>query len=92
MVPPRAPSFRLVRGGLAVGLPAGKAGLRPQAVVHGSRATISAQAEVAELADAPDSKSGPRKGVWVRVPPSAICNLRKVGRRYRPTGWGPCRR
>ena len=29
------------------------------------------RAEVAELADAPDSKSGARKGVWVRVPPSA---------------------
>src|SRR4051812_29052098 len=24
------------------------------------------------MADAPDSKSGIRKGVWVRVPPSAI--------------------
>ena|GEM_PF-4983376 len=30
------------------------------------------RAEVAELADAPVSKSGPRKGVWVRVPPSAL--------------------
>ena len=29
------------------------------------------EAEVAELADAPDSKSGAREGVWVRVPPSA---------------------
>jgi hypothetical protein len=29
-------------------------------------------AEVAELADAPDSKSGSRKGVRVRVPPSAF--------------------
>src|SRR5438132_8878966 len=29
-------------------------------------------AEVAELADAPVSKSGPRKGVWVRVPPSSV--------------------
>ncbi len=28
-------------------------------------------ARVAELADAPDSKSGPRKGVWVRLPPLA---------------------
>jgi hypothetical protein len=24
------------------------------------------------MADAPDSKSGPRKGVWVQVPPSVI--------------------
>jgi hypothetical protein len=31
----------------------------------------SLQADVAELADAPDSKSGSRKGVWVRPPPSA---------------------
>src|SRR5438552_3403032 len=30
------------------------------------------RAEVAELADAPDSKSGARKGVWVRFPPSAL--------------------
>src|SRR5262245_11967245 len=29
------------------------------------------QADVAELADALDSKSGTRKGVWVRPPPSA---------------------
>ena len=29
-------------------------------------------AEVAELADAPDSKSGSRKGVGVRLPPSAV--------------------
>ena len=28
-------------------------------------------ADVAELADALDSKSGTRKGVWVRPPPSA---------------------
>jgi hypothetical protein len=29
------------------------------------------QAEVAELVDAPDSKSGSLRGVWVRFPPSA---------------------
>ena len=34
-------------------------------------ATVAFQAEVAELADAPDSKSGAFTGVWVRVPPSA---------------------
>ena len=33
-------------------------------------------ADVAELADAPDSKSGTRKGVWVRPPPSAPCKGR----------------
>src|SRR5215212_3449557 len=33
------------------------------------------RAEVAELADAPDSKSGARKGVWVRFPPSAPGSL-----------------
>src|SRR3954465_11486428 len=33
--------------------------------------TMRAQAEVAELADAPDSKSGSLRGVWVRFPPSA---------------------
>jgi hypothetical protein len=30
-----------------------------------------AVADVAELADAPDSKSGTRESVWVRPPPSA---------------------
>ena len=34
-------------------------------------------AEVAELADAPVSKSGPRKGVWVRLPPSAVRKHKK---------------
>ena len=29
-------------------------------------------AGVAEWVDAPDSKSGPRKRVWVRVPPSVL--------------------
>src|SRR3954447_6767185 len=29
-------------------------------------------AEVAELVDAPDSKSGSPRGVWVRFPPSAL--------------------
>src|SRR5439155_20632295 len=35
------------------------------------RRTMPAQAEVAELADAPDSKSGGLRAVWVRFPPSA---------------------
>src|ERR671936_1162427 len=34
-------------------------------------ATVTSRAEVAELVDAPDSKSGAFTGVWVRVPPSA---------------------
>src|SRR5438445_5242630 len=41
------------------------------------------RAEVAELADAPDSKSGARKGVWVRFPPSALARStggRRIGR------------
>ena len=33
--------------------------------------TMGLVADVAELADALDSKSGIRKGVWVRPPPSA---------------------
>src|SRR5438876_98237 len=33
---------------------------------------LAPRAEVAELAYAPVSKSGARKGVWVRVPPSAL--------------------
>jgi hypothetical protein len=37
----------------------------------GTGATILPSAEVAELVDAPDSKSGAFTGVWVRVPPSA---------------------
>jgi hypothetical protein len=35
-----------------------------------------ARAEVAELADAPDSKSGEGNLVWVRVPPSALATMR----------------
>jgi hypothetical protein len=37
-------------------------------------------ADVAELADAPDSKSGIREDVWVRPPPSAPFNLDFVER------------
>ena len=33
---------------------------------------MQVHAEVAELADAPDSKSGSLRGVWVRFPPSAL--------------------
>ena len=32
---------------------------------------VNLRAGVAELADAPDSKSGGRKAVWVRFPPPA---------------------
>lgn len=50
-----------------------------------SPAACTTHARVAELADAPDSKSGSRKGVRVRVPPwapkgSAI-PARKTGKR-----------
>ncbi len=36
------------------------------------RVRFPQRAEVAELADAPDSKSGSLRGVWVRFPPSAL--------------------
>src|SRR3954447_26178300 len=39
---------------------------------HGCRA------EVAELADAPDSKSGSLRGVWVRFPPSAFVEFDRL--------------
>ena len=44
----------------------------PVADVASSRKQLAIhQADVAELADALDSKSGIRKDVWVRPPPSA---------------------
>src|SRR6266545_3979391 len=69
MVPPRAPSFA-TRCAHAQASARQERGLaeptkRQLCSYHGARA------EVAELADAPDSKSGARKGVWVRFPPSA---------------------
>ena len=30
---------------------------------------------VRPMADAPDSKSGPRNGVWVQVPPSVLSHI-----------------
>ena len=45
-------------------------GVRPRRIGH--RTQNATQAEVAELVDAPDSKSGARKGVGVRFPPSAL--------------------
>lgn len=39
-----------------------------------TRPTDDPLAEVAELADAPDSKSGARKGMRVRLPPSAVAH------------------
>src|SRR5260370_13330465 len=50
---------------------AGTAHLRTEQACAEPGSTMRFRAEVAELADAPDSKSGARKGVWVRVPPSA---------------------
>jgi hypothetical protein len=41
-------------------------------LLHGRmKYNVCLVADVAELADALDSKSGIRKGVWVRPPPSA---------------------
>src|SRR6478752_7404344 len=49
------------------------------------------RAEVAELADAPDSKSGSLRGVWVRFPPSALAGRGACARGRR--SWGnPCGR
>ena len=44
------------------------------------------------MADAPDSKSGPRKGVWVQVPPSVLkiaclTSFNSVTLRPRPLPW-----
>ena len=39
---------------------------------HRHPSTIHTPAGVAELVDAPDSKSGARKGVWVRAPPPRV--------------------
>src|SRR4029453_4345236 len=44
---------------------------RPQRAVNRAPRVPSRCAEVAELADAPDSKPGSLRGVWVRFPPSA---------------------
>src|SRR4051794_16138818 len=65
-----------------------RAGARRGRKYRGYRATISTgkrrysgreHAEVAELADAPDSKSGSPRGVWVRFPPSALAGVRSRG-------------
>src|SRR6478735_9155505 len=45
--------------------------VKASGILRRVRSTMRAQAEVAELADAPDSKSGSLRGVWVRFPPSA---------------------
>lgn len=34
-----------------------------------------------ELADVPDSKSGPREGVWVQFPPSAPNQIPSIDKR-----------
>ena len=52
----------------------------PAHVAHGtSNYDHSPRAEVAELADAPDSKSGSPRGVRVRFPPSALIYDRAGG-------------
>src|SRR5262249_53736292 len=67
-LPPRSPSEfaarRVAAAGQVSGLAAGLATAK--------RRYSPFPAEVAELADAPDSKSGSLRGVWVRFPPSAL--------------------
>src|SRR5215471_17692274 len=57
----------------------------PPANANLNRGYSEARAEVAELVDAPDSKSGAFTGVWVRVPPSASRSWAWAARR------APCR-
>ena len=45
-------------------------------VAKPQKALILLVADVAELADALDSKSGTRKSVWVRPPPSAPLEIK----------------
>ena len=49
---------------------------RPAAVCGHHRPLFWSSAEVAELADAPDSKSGEGNLVWVQVPPSALAQMK----------------
>jgi hypothetical protein len=58
--------------GLRLGLSAGVRSSNSSSRSLPSGLYADLYAEVAELADAPDSKSGARKGVWVRFPPSAL--------------------
>src|SRR5512132_1109769 len=62
-----------LRGRLAseTGASAARGGRRGRPIPR----TMDGRAEVAELADAPDSKSGSLRGVWVRFPPSALMGL-----------------
>src|SRR5213076_1218903 len=41
----------------------------------GPAATMVTTRRIGGMADAPDSKSGPREGVWVQVPPSVVAAL-----------------
>src|SRR5437773_9422754 len=61
LLPTRRPENCVARQERGLAEPAG----RMLASYHEERA------EVAELVDAPDSKSGSLRGVWVRFPPSA---------------------
>src|SRR4051794_41862558 len=51
----------------------------PPANATPNRGYSGSRAEVAELVDAPDSKSGAFTGVWVRVPPSALAGRKSGG-------------
>jgi hypothetical protein len=69
--------------GLRLGLSAGVRSSNSSSRSLPSGLYADLYAEVAELADAPDSKSGARKGVWVRFPPSAYGSWTAPSRRRR---------
>src|SRR5438045_8889250 len=72
--PPQSPTGPMQRGPA----PAAGASIGPWRRHFNRQAPLQwpERAEVAELADAPDSKSGSLRGVWVRFPPSALANVR----------------
>src|SRR6266498_117189 len=76
-LPPQSPTGRVHRG------PGRRGGkyrpFRPTISTGKRRYSGRDHAEVAELADAPDSKSGSLRGVWVRFPPSALSSVRSRG-------------
>src|SRR5215471_19152746 len=75
-LPPRCPvgaiSVRSEEYPVWSGWIASEIGRRCSSTARLSASYHGTDAEVAELADAPDSKSGSLRGVWVRFPPSAL--------------------